>query len=106
MIPYRESDSTAFYEDYVNAQTGGYPVFAGRTVMGGGGFGSVLSGLLRSAAPLLKSGAKALGKRALNVGIKTAGDVLGGQNVKSSLKRHASESVNDIFWRRGARLVA
>ncbi len=96
-VPYRESDSSAYYVDYFRNQRGGMPVFSGRTVMGGSGIGSVLSGLLRSATPLLKKGAVALGKRALTTGTRAASDVLRGANVKESLKRRSKQTVNDLF---------
>ena len=96
-VPYRESDSRAYYVDYFKNQRGGMPVFSGRTVMGGSGIGSVLSGLLRSATPLLKKSAVALGKRALSTGARTASDVLRGANVKESLKRRSKATVADII---------
>ena len=65
LVPYRESDSKGYYDEYFKAQAGGMPVFSGRPVMGGAGIGSVLSGLLRASTPFLKKGAKALGKRVL-----------------------------------------
>ena len=96
-VPYRESDSSDYYVEYFKNQRGGMPVFSGRTVMGGSGIGSVLSGILRSATPLLKKGATALGKRALATGVRTASDVLRGANVKQALKRRTAQTANDLF---------
>ena len=97
MIPYRESDSAPFYANHFSEQTGGFDVFVGKEVMGGRGFGSVLSGLMRSAAPLLKRGAAALGKRALTTGIGVANDFVRGDNVLRSLKRRAKAEAGDLF---------
>jgi hypothetical protein len=96
MTPYRESDSDAFYRHHFREQTGGFPVFIGKEVMGGRGFGSVLSGLMRSAAPLLKRGAVALGKRALATGATVARDILRGENVGQSIKRGAKRQAADL----------
>lgn len=96
--PYREDDSSVFYRDYYNNQSGGgMPVFAGRPIMGGDGIGNVLSGLFRAVAPVLKRGAVNLGKRALTAGANVANDVIQGKNVKSSLKRRFANTGKDIL---------
>lgn len=95
--PYRQSDSTDYYVDYFRTQRGGLPVFAGKSVMGGAGIGSVLSGLLRSATPLLKRGAVALGKRALTAASGTAADVIRGANVKTAAKRRLASVGKDLL---------
>ena len=61
------------------------PVFAGGRVQRGHGLGSLFGGLIRSATPLIKSGAIALGKRALKTGLNVAGDVLCGQSMMGRL---------------------
>ena len=81
------------YEDYYQKQVGrGLPVFIGGTSMRGRGLGSLLSGLVRSAVPLLKSGGKALLKEGAKTGTQLAQDVLSGQNLKSAAKRRAQEA--------------
>ena len=48
-------------EEYYSNQVGnGLPVFSGSRVQKGHGIGSLLSGLVRSAVPLIKRSAKAL----------------------------------------------
>lgn len=75
------------YEDYYLHQIGhGLPVFRGGRGQRGHGIGNILGGLFRSAVPLLKKGAKALGKEALRTGMAVAGDVLDGRSLKSSVK--------------------
>ena len=87
-----------YYEDYYQRQVGGVlPVFAGSRVQRGHGLGSRFGGLLRSAAPLIKRGAVALGKRALKTGLRVADDVMSGQSVKDSAKRRAKEAGTDFI---------
>ena len=67
------------YKDYYVGQVGdALPVFAGGRVQRGHGLGSLFGGLIRNAAPLIKRGAIALGKRALTTGLNVAGDALSG----------------------------
>ena len=87
-----------YYEDYYQRQVGGaLPVFAGSRVQRGHGLGRLFGGLLRSAAPLIKRGAVALGKRALKTGLRVADDVMSGQSVKDSAKRRAKEAGTDFI---------
>ena len=57
-----------------------------------------LGGLFRSVAravmPMVKSGAKALGKIALNAGANLLGDVASGKNLKEAVKTRGKEAVN------------
>lgn len=48
--------------------------------------------MFKSAVPLLKKGAKVLGKEALKTGLNVAADALEGQNVKESLKKRAAST--------------
>ena len=92
----RSRDSRS-YEDYYVRQVGeGLPVFVGARVQRGHGLGSLFGGLIRSAMPLIKRGALALGKRALKTGLGVAGDVLSGQSIKSSAKRRLKETGKDM----------
>ena len=87
--PYRPNPAS--YELYYRNQIGhGLPVFRGG--MRGHGLGSVLSGLLRSAVPLLKKGGRALLKEGLRSGVSVVEDVLAGKNVKTSAKQHVKSS--------------
>ena len=60
--------------------------------MRGRGLGSLLSGLVRSAVPLLKSGGKALLKEGAKTGMQLAQYVLSGQNLKSASKQRAQKA--------------
>jgi hypothetical protein len=82
---------------YVNQVGSGLPVYAGVPGQRGRGFGQVLGSLFRSAVPLLKRGAVALGKKALSTGAQVISDVASGENIKSSLKRRAQEQVQSTL---------
>ena len=67
--------------------------FQGTKYQRGSGLGSILTGLFRVAAPLLKKGAIALGKQALKKGISMASNYLEeGRHQPSSKKRKRSSS--------------
>ena len=60
------NDDAMNYNEYYAQQVGGaLPYFTGSRVQRVHGFGSLLGGLLRTVAPLIKRGALALGNRAL-----------------------------------------
>ena len=76
------------YKNYYLNQAGhGIPVYKGSGLQRGHGLGSILGGLLRSAAPLMKSAAKTIGREALNFGVGLAKDALSGEDVKSSAEK-------------------
>lgn len=78
------------------AGSGVGPVFTGATYQRGHGIGSFLSNLFRSVFPLIKSGAKAVGKEALNAGFGLLRDTINQKPIKQSLKhrmRDAGESL-------------
>ena len=82
------------YNDYYARQAGGaLPYFAGAQYQRGHGLGSLFGSLLRSAMPLIKRGAVALGRGALKTGVRIAGDVLSGQNIKTAAKRRVTDAV-------------
>ena len=66
-------------------------------VQRGHGFGSLLGGLLRTVAPLIKRGALALGNRALKTGTQIAGDVLAGENIRTAAKRRTKTAGRDLL---------
>lgn len=72
------------------------PVFVGG-LHRGAGLGSILSGIGRSVMPLLKRGGKELLSRGLNTGMKIAGDVLAGKNIKSSFQSRSKQAGRDLF---------
>ena len=75
------------YEDYYLNQSGsGLPVFVGSRGQRGHGLGSMLSGLFRSAMPLIKRGLASFGRHALKTGLEIANDVADGNSFGSSVK--------------------
>ena len=91
-------DDAMNYNEYSAQQVGGaLPYFAGARVQRGHGFGSLLGGLLRTVAPLIKRGALALGNRALKIGTQIAGDVLSGENIRTAAKRRTKTAGRDLL---------
>ncbi|RLJ22857.1 hypothetical protein DJ031_00120 [bacterium endosymbiont of Escarpia laminata] len=86
------------YEDYYVRQVGGQlPVFVGGRGQRGHGLGNIFGSLFRSAMPLIKRGALALGKRALKTGMHVARDVVAGGNLKESVKKRAKAAGTDLL---------
>lgn len=69
------------------------PVYRGRRRQRGYGLGGLFASLFRQAAPLLKQGAKVMGKQLLKTGVAVAKDVVQGRNLKTSLKKRGVEGV-------------
>ena len=93
------------YNDYYARQAGGaLPYFAGAQYQRGHGLGSLFGSLLRSAMPLIKRGAVALGRGALKTGVRIAGDVLSGQNIKTAAKRRVTDAISSIRAPPGKRI--
>ena len=83
----------------MNQVENGLPVFHGSRVQKGHGLGNLLSGLVRSAVPLFKIGARALGKKALKTGIQIADDVNAGKDDKESIKSRMQRSGQELVQR-------
>lgn len=83
------------YEDYHNMQSGGGSMvyFKGSPYQRGHGIGSFLGGLFRQALPLLKSGARTVGKELLQCGINVLDD-LGSDN--KTLKESVDQRTGDV----------
>ena len=87
---------------YLNQQQGnGMPVFIGSAWQCGHGqvgygLGGLFKSLARTVMPMVKSGAKTLGKIALNTGANVLGDVLSGKNVKEFAKSRINEAANVV----------
>ncbi len=88
----RQDHITEFYLH----QAGGGQYYAGSSFQKGHGIGSWLGGLFRTVLPLLKSGAKAVGKEAARAGAHVLADVVSGDPVGESAKRHAGEAVQNL----------
>lgn len=99
------------YLTYYKNQLGGgvSAVYRGSPYQKGHGIGSFLGGLFRTITPILKSGAKAVGKEALRTGINVLSDVVSTndpvkhvitnrmQEFTGSLKRKADNKLNNVM---------
>ena len=91
-------DAKLFEDYYVNQAGNGYnPVFSGSRMQRGHGIGSVFSGLFKAAAPLLKRGAKAIGKQALSTGMELASDLITGKNFKTAAKSRLRNAGSNLI---------
>lgn len=88
-----EAQKALFTDYYVNQAGGSLPVFQGSRGQRGHGFGSVLSGLFRSAVPMLKR----IGKQALTTGAHIASDVLGGKKFDESARARVRQGINSFL---------
>lgn len=99
------------YLAYYKTQLGGSvsAVYRGSPYQRGHGIGSFLGGLFRTITPLLKSGAKAVGKEALRTGVNVLSDVVSTnvpvkhvisnrmQEFTGSLKRKADNKLHNVM---------
>ena len=97
------------YEDYFSQSGNGLKVFVGSPHQRGHGIGSFLGGLFRSVLPLLKSGARAIGREALRTGVNIASDIATHKTPfresfehrfkesADNLKRKANEKINTLM---------
>lgn len=76
------------YVDYYVHQAGRGigPVFTGSAHQRGHGIGNFLSSIFRAVFPLVKSGAKAIGKEAVDAGFGMLKDTIQQKPIKQSLK--------------------
>lgn len=74
-----------------------FVLFRGRRYQRGSGLFSALGGLFKTIIPLLKSGAKAVGKEALKVGTSVLTDVAStGRSPKESLRSRLKEAGSNL----------
>lgn len=98
IVPYFPDESGEMYEDYYANQVGeGMSVYRGKPIMTGNGIGSLFSGLARGVLPMLKNGAKTIGKKLLTTGASVLGDVIKGENFKSSAAKRFREAGGDLL---------
>ena len=84
-------DPSAIANEYrqIYDQDGGWtPYYAGAKYQKGHGLGSMFSGMLKSALPLLKKGAMGLAKSAVETGLNIAKDGIEGKNLKDSFNKN------------------
>jgi hypothetical protein len=89
--------SRRIYSDHYAQSGSGLPYFTGYRGQRGHGLGSFLSGLFRSALPILRRGLGFFGREALRTGAKIATDVSEGQSIADSAKRRVTERINEFI---------
>ena len=86
------------YENYYLSQVGhGMPYFSGARTQQGYGLGNLFSSIAKSVLPLVKSGAKAVGKQVLQSGVDFASDVLNGKNAKQAAIDRAKSAGSNLL---------
>ena len=91
-----EANRTDYESYYLNQAGSGFSVFQGSRGQRGHGIGSVLSGLFRSAVPMLKRVLAAFGKQALSTGFQVASDVADGQNFGEVVRLRARQGIKRL----------
>ena len=97
MKPTHRHDTKAYQDYYIHQAGKRYPVFAGRRYQRGHGLGSVFGGHIKAAMPLLKKGAKTLGREALTTGLNIDGDVVQGRNIKQAAEPRLKSTGQNLF---------
>ena len=83
-------ENRSYYDQYYANQCGnGTNVFQGARGQREHGLGSMLSGLFRSALPMIKH----FGRNALPTGLNVATDVVNGTNFRDSLRKRVSDGL-------------
>ena len=88
-----DASQKAYEKYYMNQVGSGLPVYVGSRGQKGHGLGSMLSGLFRSALPMVKQGLSTIGKSALKTGLSIAGDVLEGKNAGDAAKARVAQTI-------------
>lgn len=91
-----DASQKAYENYYMNQMGSGLPVFIGSKGQRGHGLGSMLSGLFRSAMPIVKKGLSTIGKSALKTGLSIAGDVLEGKNAGEAARSRVAHSIKNF----------
>lgn len=90
-VPYRCCQKS--FEDYYIHQSGsGLNYYQGANFQRGYGFGSLFRSFFRAAVPLLKSGAKTVGKQLFHSGVNMLNDISKGDDLKVATKRRLKEA--------------
>ena len=98
IVPYDCNHAEHEYKCYYSQQGGGsVPIYAGAKYQQGYGIGSIFGSLLKSALPIIKRGAKSLGKTAIKTGLNVVKDGLSGKNIKQSLKTNLKRAGTEIL---------
>ena len=96
-----DDDDQIFYNDYYANQAGnGMGYYSGRSYMpqqSGDGIGNFLKSAGKFLTPLLKRGARTIGKNVLSTGVGIVGDLMEGKNFKDSAKTRFTETGKNVM---------
>lgn len=97
---------TCPYEHYYSHQAGSGigVIYKGVPYQRGHGIGSFLGGLFRSVLPLLSSGARAIGKEALNTGVGLLSDMVNLRPLEESVKSRLKEASSNLKRKADAKI--
>lgn len=89
---------TCPYEHYYSHQAGSGigVIYKGTPYQRGHGIGSFLGGLFRSVLPLLSSGARVIGKEALNAGVGLLSDMISARPMEDSIKSRLKDASSNL----------
>ena len=90
-------DAKAYENCYLSEVGHGMPYFAGARVQQGYGLGNLFSFITKIVLPLVKKGAKILGKQVLQSCVEFASDVLQGKNVKQTAIDQAKAAGSNLL---------
>lgn len=94
MVSHTVDPYTAYYVSQAGNGIG--TVYRGSATQKGRGIGSFLSGLFRSVLPILKSGARTVGREALKTGANILGDIVNNKPVGPSVRARISNAGNTL----------
>lgn len=84
-------------EDYYTQQRGnGLNYYQGSPYQRGYGLGGLFRSFFRTAAPLLRSGVKAIGKQLFHTGVNLVNDISQGHDLKGAAKRRFKEAGKEL----------
>ena len=89
--------NSASYEKYYLDQVGHGEYFSGAAFQRGYGLGNIFASLGKAILPLVKFGAKAIGKQALKSGAAFASNVLAGKNVKQAALERTKQAGSTLL---------
>lgn len=94
------------YEHYYSHQAGSGigVIYKGVPYQRGHGIGSFLGGLFRCVFPLLSSGARAVGKEALNAGVGLLSDMVASRPMEESVKSRLKEAGSNLKRKADAKI--
>lgn len=102
-IPLTEHD---WLLHYANQQGGAIIGFKGSRFQRGAGVGSALKSFFRLVLPLAKSAGKVIGRQVLSTGNEILSDVLKGEDIGKSVKKHGRVAAGELINKGAKRLVS